>query len=130
KVSDRVDASVLQQNLDNQPRFAAGAIDAHFLAAKVADVVNLFPRHPYVRHEVVPATECDNVRALRMAWQQASWRACDSMHIARDERLIGRRRAIDSDRLNNETLFVKQSSVVGDEHWKRGGRKQRDGHAH
>jgi len=94
--------------MNDQPRLAAGAIDTYFFSAKFANVVDLIPRYPNVGHEVVPTAERDNIRALGMAWEQTCRRARGHMHVAGNKRLVRRRRAIDSDRLDRQPFFLKK----------------------
>jgi hypothetical protein len=48
------------------------------------------------------------------------------MDITRNQRLISCRRAVDADRLDGQTLFLKKSPVVGHKHGKRRRREQGD----
>jgi hypothetical protein len=80
-----------------------------FFAAQLANVGDFFPGHPNVGLEIVPAIKGDDVRALQMAGKETRGRARHGMNIAGNQRLISRRRAVDSNRLDGQALFSEKA---------------------
>src|SRR5262245_28392991 len=101
--------------MNDEPRFASRAIDSDLFSPKLTNIGDSFPGHPDIGHPVVPATDSDNLRPLRMTWQQAGRRAHSRMNIAGNQRLISRRCAVDSDGLDDQTLFLKKALITGHE---------------
>src|SRR5215813_2470407 len=80
--------------------------------------------------KVVPATDGDNLRSLRITREQTRGGAHGCMNISGNQRLISSRRAVDSDGLDDQALFLKESLITGHEQRKRDRRKQWDRNAH
>src|SRR5262249_20887818 len=85
---------------------------------------------PDVGHPVVPATDGDYLRPLRITWQQAGGGAHGCMNISGNQRLIRSRSAVDTDGLDDQALFLKESLIAGHQQRKRDRRKQRDRNVH
>src|SRR5215831_2769355 len=116
--------------MNDEPGFASRAIDPDIFSSQLTKIGDFFPRHPDVRHQVVPATDGDNLRSLRITREQTRGGAHGCMNISGNQRLISSRRAVDSDGLDDQALFLKESLITGHEQRKRDRRKQWDRNAH
>src|SRR5262245_24373598 len=116
--------------MNDEPRFASRAIDPDLFPPQLTKIGDFFPRHPDIGHQVVPATDSDNLRSLRITREQARGGAYGCMNVSGNQRLISSRRAIDSDGLDDQAFFLKESLIAAHQQWKCDRRKQGDRYAH
>ena len=78
-----------------------------------------------VGNQIVPTAEGDHRHALDIRLHQSGRRAGSGVDVAGDQRLIGRRLAVDPDDLGFESVLLKKASLVSDEDRIRNGGKKR-----